>query len=201
MVRTASAAMTAPAGMQANLAEPAPSEAVIVINNNAGPGTHAGIFAGPRLNDPAGSYVGTRSMDKSWPGPSLADYVEFQKMDGENIRIYRFRLTPADFTALDARMAAAGPTPPLFCAVAVQNLIAGLGPFKPVPSVGWTTPASLAEVLEQLVSTQVVSGKCVLSNNQPCWNLSSQALTSAHDPEHAPEHAPDRTQQPSRAPD
>lgn len=150
------------------LAEPAANEAVIVINNNAAPGTHAGIFAGTRLNDPAGSYVGTRSQDKNWPGPSLADYVEFQKEDGDNIQIYRFKLSPADFAALDARMASSGPTPPLFCAVEVQNLIAGLGPFRPIPSTGWATPASLGKLLEKLIHSQVAAGKCVLPNNQSC---------------------------------
>jgi len=153
------------------LGEPAANEAVIVINNNAGPGTHAGIFAGSRLNDPAGSYVGTRSMDKNWPGPSLADYVEYQKEDGDKILIYRFRLSPADFAALDARMAAAGPTPPLFCAVAVQNLIAGLGPFKTIPSVGWATPAGLAVLLDQLVDRRIAAGECILADSQPCARL------------------------------
>lgn len=167
VVRTAPHAQPAAAKSHA-LGEPAASEAVIVINYNAGPGTHAGIFAGPRLNDPAGSYVGTRSMDKSWPGPSLADYVEYQKEDGDKILIYRFRLSPADFAALDARMAAAGPTPPLFCAVAVQNLIAGLGPFKAIPSVGWATPAGLAELLDQLVDSRIAAGKCILADNRPC---------------------------------
>lgn len=150
------------------LGEPGANEVVIVINNNAGPGTHAGIFAGIRLNDPAGSYLGTRAMDKNWTGPSLADYVEFQKEDGEKIQIYRFKLAAADFAALDVRMASAGPTPPLFCAVAVQNLIAGLGPFKPIPSVGWATPASLAESLDQLINSQIASGQCVLPDNQSC---------------------------------
>lgn len=168
VVRMAPAAQTPQPNALLRLAEPAANEAVIVINNNAGPGTHAGIFAGTRLNDPAGSYVGTRSEDKNWPGPSLADYVEFQKEDGDNIQIYRFRLSPADFAALDSRMALSGPTPPLFCAVEVQNLIAGLGPFKPIPSVGWATPASLGKLLQQLVVSQVATGKCVLPNNQPC---------------------------------
>lgn len=168
VVRTAPAAQAATSNAPLRLAEPAANEAVIVINNNAGPGTHAGIFAGARLNDPAGSYVGTRSEDKNWPGPSLADYVEFQKEDGDNIQIYRFKLSPADFAALDSRMASSGPTPPLFCAVEVQNLIAGLGPFKPIPSVGWATPASLGKLLEQLVVSQIATGKCVLPNNQPC---------------------------------
>lgn len=167
VVRTAPAVRSALPNVP-HLAEPAANEAVIVINNNAGPGTHAGIFAGTRLNDPAGSYVGTRSADKNWPGPSLADYVEFQKEDGDNIQIYRFKLSAADFAALDSRMASSGPTPPLFCAVGVQNLIAGLGPFKPIPGTGWATPASLGKLLDQLVNSRIATGRCVLPNNQSC---------------------------------
>ncbi len=167
VVRTAPLAVTAKGGTT-RLAEPAANEAVIIINNNAVPGTHAGIFAGARLNDPAGSYVGTRSMDENWAGPSLADYVEHQKEDGDKILIYRFKMAPADFAALDARMAAAGPTPPLFCAVEVQNLVAGLGPFKSIPSAGWATPAGLARLLDQIIVSRVAAGECVLPDNQSC---------------------------------
>lgn len=150
------------------LAEPAANEAVIVINNNALGGNHAGIFAGARLNDPAGSYVGMRSQDRNWPGPSLADYVEFQKEDGENILIYRFRLAAADFAVLDARMAAAGITPPLFCAAGVQNLIAGVGPFAAIDPVYWTSPASLADLLDGLKNGPAAPGVCVMPDNRPC---------------------------------
>lgn len=168
MVRTApapAAPVEHPAG---SLAEPASNEAVIVINNNALGGNHAGIFAGARLNDPAGSYVGTRTQNGNWSGPSLADYVEFQKEDGENILIYRFRLAAADFAALDARMAAAGITPPLFCAAEVQNLIAGLGPFAGIAPVYWTSPASLADLLDDLRSGRAAPGVCVMPDNRPC---------------------------------
>jgi hypothetical protein len=168
VVRTTPAVTAATAHASAALAEPAANEVVIVINNNAPPGNHSGIFAGNRLNDPAGSYVGTRSKDKDWPGPSLADYVEFQKEDGPRIQIYRFKLAAADFAALDARMAAAGTTPPLFCAVAVQNLIAGLGPFGNIAAVGWATPASLAELLDPLVAPPALAGSCVLPDNRAC---------------------------------
>lgn len=168
VVRSAPAAPASAAPAPGILTEPAANEVVIVINNNAPPGNHSGIFAGNRLNDPAGSYVGTRSKDKDWPGPSLADYVEFQKEDGPRIQIYRFRLAAADFAALDARMASAGPTAPLFCAVAVQNLIAGLGPFGSIASVAWATPASLAELLDPLVAPPALAGRCVLPDNRAC---------------------------------
>ncbi len=151
------------------VAEPADNEAVIVINNNAIGGTHAGLFAGHRLNDPAGSYVGKRSGNKDWTGPSLADYVSFQREeDGERILIYRFRLTPEDFNALDARMSSTSPGLPLLCAVEVNNLIAGIGPFKAIENAGWTTPASLAERLDQLLRQGHLPGECVMPDNQAC---------------------------------
>ena len=76
--------------------------------------------------------------------------------------------SPADFAAVDSRMASAGLTPPLFCAVEVQNLIAGVGPFKPIESVGWATPASLAELLDRLLDGPASSGKCIMPDNQAC---------------------------------
>lgn len=168
VVRATPAAETSSPSAKRPLAEPAANEVVVVINNNAVAGNHAGIFAGARLNDPAGSYLGTRSRDSNWPGPSLADYVEFQKEDGERIQIYRFKLAPDDFAAIDSRMASAGITPPLFCAVQVHNLVAGLGPFGPLEKVGWTTPASLARQLDKLIDGQAAPGECVMPDNQPC---------------------------------
>lgn len=151
------------------VAEPADNEAVIVINNNAIGGTHVGLFAGSRLNDPAGSYVGKRSENKDWPGPSLADYVSFQREeDGDRILIYRFRLAPEDFKALDARMSSTGPGLPLLCAVEVNNLIAGIGPFGAIENAGWTTPASLAERLDHLLRQGQLPSECVMPDNQAC---------------------------------
>jgi hypothetical protein len=150
----------------AGIAEPAANEVVVMINNNSPSGTHAGIFAGSRLNDPSGTYVGQRSQDKSWPGPSLSDYVAFQKEDGERIQLYRFRLAPEQFKALDARMAAAGPTAPLFCAVEVNNLIAGLGPFEAIRTVGWISPAELGRQLDELAQRQL--GKCEMPGKAAC---------------------------------
>lgn len=150
----------------ATIFEPAKREVVIVINNNSLSGTHAGIFAGSRLNDPSGSYVGKRSEDKSWPGPSLSDYVEFQKEDGFRIELYRFQLESESFNTLDARMAAASPTPPLFCAVEVNNLIAGLEPFTTIPKAGWISPAELARQLEKLNHKKI--GKCEMPDGTPC---------------------------------
>jgi hypothetical protein len=155
------------AGIQ--VAEPASNEAVIVINNNAIGGTHAGLFAGSRLNDPAGGYIGKRSENKDWPGPSLADYVAFQREeDGDRVLIYRFQLTPEDFNVLDERMSKTGPGLPLLCAVEVNNLIAGIGPFRTIESAGWTTPAGLAERLHKLLQDGSLPGKCVMPDNRSC---------------------------------
>lgn len=156
-----------PAGVK--VTEPAGNEAVIVINNNAIGGTHAGLIVGSRLNDPAGSYIGKRSANKDWPGPSLADYVAFQREeDGDRILIYRFQLAREDFNALDARMTQAGPGLPLLCAVDVNNLIAGIGPFRTIERAGWTTPAELANRLDKLLRDGKLTGKCVMPDNRSC---------------------------------
>ncbi|HWQ39050.1 MAG TPA: hypothetical protein VNM24_10655, partial [Burkholderiales bacterium] len=110
------------------LAEPEATEVVVVINHNAIGGTHAGMFAGARLSDPSGSYVSERSRDPAWRGPTLNDYVRFQLEDGEDVRVYRFRLEARDFAMIDERLRAEGVTAPLFCAATVQNHLAGVGP-------------------------------------------------------------------------
>lgn len=154
------------AATTAAIAEPATDEVVIVINNNSVGGTHAGVFAGLRLNDPSGTYVGKRMEDKSWPGPSLSDYVVFQKEDGDKIQLYRFRLAADKFKALDERMAAAGPTPPLFCAAEVKHLIGGIEPFSGIVRDGWISPAGLAELLDKLTREQV--GTCEMPDTSSC---------------------------------
>ena len=126
-------------------------EVVVIINNNAIGGTHAGFFVGALLSDPSGSYLEKRALDPNWKGASLADYVAFQLEDGDNVRVYRFGLSAKDFSAIEQRVRSAGLTPPLFCAVAVQNQIAGVGPFASLETTGWTSPAALAERLDPLV--------------------------------------------------
>lgn len=126
-----------------SVAEPAPNEVVVVVNDNALGGNHAGLFAGNTLIDPAGSYFGVRGQDTSWGGPTLADYARYQTVDGLKIRMYRFRLAPDTFAAIAQRVQQAGPTPPLFRAVAVHNLIAGVPPFDDIERSGWTTPSAL----------------------------------------------------------
>ena len=55
------------------------------------------------------------------------------------------------FAVIEKRVQTAGITPPLFCVVAVQNQIAGVGPFSGIAETGWTSPAALAERLELVV--------------------------------------------------
>jgi hypothetical protein len=148
------------------LAEPAFDEAVVVINDNALGGNHAGLFAGDRLIDPAGSYFGVRREDKTWSGPTLADYARYQTTDGLKVRVYRFRLSPDAMVQLRQRIADAGPTPPLFCAAAVQNLLVDLAPFDAITRTGFTIPTALGKRLDALVSNGV--GECQQLDASPC---------------------------------
>jgi hypothetical protein len=150
------------------LAEPAQDEVVVVVNDNALGGNHAGLFAGATLIDPAGSYVWTRSRDKTWPGPTLADYARYQTVDGLKIRFYRFHLQQQTFAAIMRRIRDAGVTPPLFCASAVQNLLAGLAPFDRIKRVGFTTPTALGHVLDALTHGQGAIGVCQKLDASPC---------------------------------
>ena len=150
------------------LADVAPDEVVIVINNNAAGGRHSGMFAGRELSDPSGSYVFQRTGTPGWAGPSLDDYVAFQLEDGANVRVYRFRLQADDFAEIERRIRSAGVTPPLFCAVAVQNQIAGVGPFARLEVTGWTSPSALARRLDPLVGGSVTAGACLRPSGSRC---------------------------------
>lgn len=163
------------------LAEPNADEVVIVINNNAAFGNHAGIFAGTRLSDPAGSYAYFRRAEAGWQ-PRLQDYVRFQSSDGMHIRTYRFRLPAADFSAVLARLPVADEAKPLFCATAVQNSVAGIGPFAAIPQAGWTTPAKLAERLDQLITSAAAAGACELPDGTPCFAAAGAVLQTRLDP-------------------
>lgn len=150
------------------LADPAANEVVIVVNNNSAGGNHAGMFAGAHLIDPAGSYFGVRSRDKDWIGPSLTDYVRYQMVDGQNIRVYRFALDGPEFEAIEIRMMNAGITAPLFCAAAVQNIVAGVGPFQELGTVWWTSPSALAKALNPVSHGPRPVGVCVMPDESPC---------------------------------
>ena len=150
------------------LAEPDELEVAIVVNNNAIGGSHTGMFAGGRLSDPSGSYVSVRSRDPAWPGVSLNDYVRFQRQDGEDVRIYRFRLEARDFAIIDGRLRSESATPALFCAATVQNHVAGIGPFAGIEPVWWTSPAALAERLDTLVDARSAAAACIRPSGVPC---------------------------------
>lgn len=150
------------------LAEPAPDEVVIVVNDNALGGNHAGLFAGELLIDPAGSYFGMRGQDKQWGGPTLADYARYQTTDGPKVRFYRFRLQPHAFRTIQQRIREASPTPPLFCAVTVQNLLVGIEPFGGIEPTGFTTPSALGKRLDALINGGGTAGECQQLDASPC---------------------------------
>ena len=143
-------------------------EVVIVINGNAAGGRHAGLFAGPWLSDPSGSYVAQRADSPDWAGPSLADYVAFQLGDGDDVRVYRFKLSEAEFAEIERRVRSAGGTMPLFCAATVQGQIAGVGPFKDIADTFWTSPAALALQLQRLSAVPGNGGACSRPAGRPC---------------------------------
>ncbi|MEQ1662818.1 MAG: hypothetical protein ABL877_09005 [Thiobacillus sp.] len=143
-----------------HLSEPAANEVVVMINDNALGGNHAGLFAGKILFDPAGSYLGVRRQDKTWSAASLADYARYQTTDGLKVRFYRFRLSEQALAQLQQRIADALPTPPLFCASAVQNLLVGIAPFTALESTGFTTPSALAKRLDGLTRGASAAGEC-----------------------------------------
>lgn len=151
-----------------SLAEPGANEIVVVVNNNGFWGSHAGMFAGARLTDPAGSYKFQRSKLPGWPHPTLADYIRFQSADGMTIESYRFTVSADDFARIDARMPEADSAPPLYCATAVQNAIAGIGPFRSIRPAAWITPAALADRLRPLTRGAAPAGHCELPDGDAC---------------------------------
>ncbi|MCP5247931.1 MAG: hypothetical protein H6942_05215 [Candidatus Accumulibacter sp.] len=155
-------------GTVIDLADPGEHEVVVVINNNAVLGNHAGLFAGARLSDPAGSYQNVRSQRPDWRQPGLADYVAYQMVDGPRIQIYRFTLPEPQFSAVVARLPEADRGMPLFCGAAVQNAIAGIGPFKDIAPIWWTSPADLARLLDSLTGAQHAAGSCLWPDGLPC---------------------------------
>ncbi len=149
-----------------HLQEPRDDELVIVVNNNSGIGNHAGIFVGRRLSDPAGSYRFIRAQAKGWKRPTLNDYVGYQMADGQRIQSFRFTLPQAELAAIAARLPVADAAAPLFCAAAVNNALAGIGPFAGISPVSWMSPAAVAERLEAVLATG--AGYCVLPDGSAC---------------------------------
>jgi len=159
-----------------NLPEPAADEVAIVINNNAGFGTHAGLFVGARLSDPAGNYWRERHGEPGWERPTLRDYVEHQMVDGLRVQIFRFRLNPTDIRIIDTRVAHAGITVPLNCAAEVRAQVANVGAFKALNGKGWLSPSGLAEELLPLIEGPGAVGTCVWPNGRPCRPVVNSAV-------------------------
>lgn len=149
------------------LDEPKANEVVVIINHNAVLGNHAGVFTGARLSDPAGSYRNARS-GKDWAGPSLPDYVDYQLVDGPRIKVYRFVLSAEDFSEAETRMPASDVAMPLFCGAAVNNVIAGIGPFRSVETVYWESPAAVAEKLDAILAANPEIGFCQMPDGSKC---------------------------------
>lgn len=151
-----------------DIAEPGAHEVVIIVNDNAAGGNHAGMFAGKRLSDPSGTYRTVRAEDATWAGPTLRDYLGYQLNDGENVRVYRFTLARADFEMIKTRIAEAGWEMPFFCAASVRNKLAGVGPFSHLEATGWTSPTGLGILLDQMLQDPEVAGICEKPNGKPC---------------------------------
>ncbi|MCB1933997.1 MAG: hypothetical protein KDI45_16220, partial [Candidatus Accumulibacter sp.] len=120
------------------------------------------------LSDPAGSYKNVRAKSPDWRRVSLADYVAYQMDDGLRIQIYRFTLSDQQFSAVVARLPEADSAMPLFCGAAVQNAIAGIGPFKSIEATWWTSPAELGRRLAPLTGAAHAAGVCLWPDGLPC---------------------------------
>jgi len=147
---TRAALRTVSAESLSDMREPGPRELVVVINGNAFKGAHAGLFAGARLYDPSGTYTRTRSEDKAWRGPRLADYLAYQLADGPDVRMYRYTLDTFDFDLIQGRISRAGWTMPTDCGKSVRDALAGIGPFDTLKNDGWISPKRLASLLDAL---------------------------------------------------
>ena len=157
-----------PGAYMVKLDEPAADEVAIVINNNAGFGTHAGMFVGEHLSDPAGNYAMARRGEPGWERPTLRDYVEHQMVDGLRVQIFRFKLESADIKIISARVANSGITVPLNCAVEIRNEVANVGLFKALKPTGWLSPNELAEQLLPMIEGENAAGTCVWPDGRPC---------------------------------
>lgn len=168
----------ADAGYPARLtiSEPGEHEVVVVINSNIKM-VHAGMFAGKMLFDPAGSYESTRREDEGWRGPTLADYIRFQLEDGPDVKLYRFELVPAHFDEVTDKIRESGFTVPLFCAVRVQSVIAGVPPFEALNDSWLMHPAALAVDLDRIIAANA-RGACTWPDGRSCYRRSDAAISS-----------------------
>ena len=115
-----------------------------------------------------GTNIPVAAPPKGWRRPTLNDYVGFQMNDGQRVQSYRFALPEAEASAIAARLPAADAAAPLFCASAVNNALAGIGPFAGIKPVNWMTPAAVAEQLEAILAANPGIGRCVLPDGSSC---------------------------------
>jgi hypothetical protein len=158
----------AAAGASTRLQEPAANEVIVVINNNAVMGNHAGLFVGKRLSDPAGSYHHVRAWEIGWPGVSLNDYIAFQRSDGERVQTYRFSVESDVLAEIAARLPETDRAAPLFCGAAVNNALAGSGPFAGIQKKWWRTPGAVAAALDEIIARDPSIGACLLPDGSAC---------------------------------
>ena len=133
-------------------------ETIVIVNNNAPViGTHTGVvvdvdnITNTVLYDPGGSY---RKIDKG-SGDALygkdvnvKNYINFQKLDGSNIQIYRFPTTAAEEMLIKRRIEEGGFNIPGSCAIDTSNVLRGIGPFKDLGV--YLTPNGLNNALQRL---------------------------------------------------
>ena len=163
----ADAAMATP-NLAKVLAEPLADEVVVIINNNAAFGNHAGLFVGDRLSDPAGSYRKVRAWTAGWKRPTLNDYIAYQRVDGERVETYRFRVASEVLEKVAERLPEADHAAPLFCGAGVNNAIAGIGPFAGIEKRWWVSPATLAAALSAIIAADPQTGACLLPDGSSC---------------------------------
>ena len=125
---------------------------VVINNNNAVIGTHAGLVVGSGkdavLYDPGGSYHNDdKGSGDALYGRSvnLSDYIKYQKLDGPDVQTYTFPTTPAEEAAIKARIEGNGSRGPGYCAADTSRALDGIGPFKNLGTSA--TPSGLGRSL------------------------------------------------------
>jgi hypothetical protein len=109
----------------------------VVINNNSPiTGAHAGLVVGEGrsavLYDPGGSY---RNSDKGsgdalyGKDANLEAFVDYQKKDGSNVQVYKFKTTSEQDQIFKSRIENGGINIPFSCTLDVSSVLKGVGPF------------------------------------------------------------------------
>jgi len=119
---------------------------------------------GPLLYDPAGSYVTAVKSDPTrfyrcalgdtcfGPDASVENFVEFHKANGNRSKVFVFNTTLKEQRRIAENVYAEGIGKPLYCAVAIVNVLKGIGPFLNLKRT--MLPGRLATQLEKLQATQ-----------------------------------------------